>query len=65
MSANRYLREEDLASKFADVVKAIHLDDETVTWIVTVLKASQKENWNFIATRSTISVGNSANSEAE
>ena len=42
-----YIREEDLASKFADVVKAIHLDDETLTWIVAVLKASQKDELAF------------------
>ena len=42
-----YLREEDLAIKFADVVKAIHLDDETLTWIVAALKASQKDALEF------------------
>jgi site-specific DNA recombinase len=42
-----YTREEDLADKFADVVKAIHLDDETLTWIVTALKASQKDELEF------------------
>ena len=42
-----YLREEDLAIKFADVVKAIHLDDETLTWIVAALKASQKDELAF------------------
>ena len=42
-----YIREEDLASKFADVVKAIHLDDETVTWIVAALKASQQDELAF------------------
>src|SRR6266404_8278806 len=42
-----YLREDDLAIKFADVVKAIHLDDETLTWIVAALKASQKDELEF------------------
>src|SRR5215470_3823599 len=38
-----YMREDGLAIKFADVVKAIRLDDETLTWIVVALKASQKD----------------------
>jgi site-specific DNA recombinase len=42
-----YMREDDLAIKFADVVKAIHLDDETLTWIVAALKASQKDELEF------------------
>jgi DNA invertase Pin-like site-specific DNA recombinase len=42
-----YIREDDLAIKFADVVKAIHLDDETLTWIVAALKASQKDELEF------------------
>ena len=42
-----YVREEELAIKFADVVKAIHLDDETLTWIVAALKASQKDELEF------------------
>jgi site-specific DNA recombinase len=42
-----YVREEELAIKFADVVKAVHLDDETLTWIVAALKASQKDELEF------------------
>lgn len=42
-----YMREDDLAIKFADMVKAIHLDDETLTWMVSALKASQKDELEF------------------
>lgn len=42
-----FMREEDLANKFADVVKAIHIDDETLAWVVEALKASHKDEAEF------------------
>jgi hypothetical protein len=41
------MREDDLADKFADLVKAIHLDDETLAWVVTALKESQRDEAAF------------------
>jgi hypothetical protein len=42
-----YMREEVLADKFADAVKAIHIDDETLGWVVMALKESQKDEMEF------------------
>ena len=42
-----YMREEVLADKFADAVKAIQIDDETLGWIVAALKESQKDEAAF------------------
>ncbi len=42
-----YTREEDLAAKFAALVKAIHIDDDTLTWIIAALKASQQDEIAF------------------
>ena len=41
------MREEVLADKFAELVKAIHIDDETLGWVVTALKESQKDEIEF------------------
>jgi hypothetical protein len=41
------MREEVLADKFANAVKAIHIDDETLEWIVATLKESQKDEAAF------------------
>jgi hypothetical protein len=35
------MREEDLAEKFAELIKAIHIDDETLAWIIEALKVTQ------------------------
>jgi len=36
-----FMREEDLAEKFAELIKAIHIDDETLAWIIEALKVTQ------------------------
>ena len=42
-----FMREEDLAEKFAELIKAIHIDDETLAWIIEALKASHKDEAEF------------------
>jgi hypothetical protein len=44
--------------------KAIHIDDETLGWIVTALKASQKDEIEFHKRAVEIVHGNSAKSAA-
>ncbi len=41
------MREEDLADKLADLVKAIHIDNETLAWVVEALKSSHKDEAEF------------------
>ena len=41
------MREEDLAEKFTELVKAIHIDNETLAWIIEALKASHKDEAEF------------------
>jgi hypothetical protein len=41
------MREEALAEKFAELVKAIHIDNETLAWIIEALKASHKDEAEF------------------
>ncbi len=41
------MREDDLADEFADLVKAIHFDDETLEWVIIALKESQKDEAAF------------------
>ena len=42
-----FMHEEDLADKWAERVKAMHIDSETLAWIVDALKASHKDEAAF------------------
>jgi hypothetical protein len=37
----------DQLQKFAELIKAIHIDDETLAWIIEALKASHKDEAEF------------------
>jgi site-specific DNA recombinase len=43
----KYVREEELADQFGDALQAIKLDGEVLSWIITALKGSHKDEKRY------------------